>query len=77
MNYIKKNVNPNEITKKYSFNKLVNSEKSSWFITIGFFIIMLVITTIHHPHWVESEADGLYYLFVHLEHIGQLTYGVA
>jgi 4-amino-4-deoxy-L-arabinose transferase-like glycosyltransferase len=59
---LNENVNLNKIEHTDVFNKIINSKKSPWFVTISFFVILLVITTIHHPHWVESEADGLLFL---------------
>jgi 4-amino-4-deoxy-L-arabinose transferase-like glycosyltransferase len=58
--YFKENIN--EIEQNHLFNKIINSNKTPWFVTISFFVILLAITIIHHPHWVESEADGLYFL---------------
>jgi 4-amino-4-deoxy-L-arabinose transferase-like glycosyltransferase len=54
--------NTNEIEQNHLFNKIINSNKSPWFVTIGFFVILLSITIIHHPHWIESESDGLLFL---------------
>ena len=51
-------------SKNYTLNQVISYKKLPWIITISFFIILLTISTIHHPHWINAEADGMYFLNV-------------